>query len=1537
MPRRLSWALNASVALALLLAALVPARLPAAARLPVGSNAAVVARPAVTGMRPATHVAVEESRAPLGAPPVLRPVDPKQPLASLYVDPADICGGNIPCYTTIQAAVNAANAGDTVNVGPGTYRENVIVTKPLTLAGTNQRNTVVQPAISDPNCGGGGGGSLCPGASNIFLVQADDVTIHDFTLDGDNPTLNGGIPVGGANVDARNGIITNHLMGTYNNLQVFNTTVRNVFLRGMYASSGGSFNFHDNTVINVQGNQASIAIFNFGGAGAMTNNSVALANDAISANHSRGTQFLNNTVQNSLSGVHTDNAGDSGGSVADLIQGNRIPNCSTDGYGIFVYVPYIAPTVRGNTITGCAVGLAAFGQGAAVTTLFDQNAINGINLANSTGMYVTTDQLGFGYQNSTVLLTCNTITRNDVGLYMEQPGGAVANATLHQNNIYGNITYGVQNATTTTIDATNNWWGAASGPQHASNPGGTGDPVSDFVTFTPFLTSVAPCAAPLTTTVVVQPSDLEGWSSYDENTANHAFVNGSALPPYGTGSYQMTTGSGTGTNAGGKNYFATDAYSNTLLTSITTLLYSTYVDTTSTALASVDIVIDLQVDVDGNGTRDTAFVFEPTNSPDQHTITKGVWQTWNARQGKWRVTNAVCGQVPNTYLPLDTFLAGCPNAKMVHWYSRADGYATGLGAGQASGGSWANFIGYTDGFTIGFAANTTAYDFELSNPTAAEVRDLAAVPTGPTGVTVQWTSASEAAHLGYNVLRADSKAGAFHRVNAALIVGDAPLGGGTHRFSDPTGSTSSFYKIQAVDTANGTQDSAAFAVGATLPPVVAAPNKAAQAAEAAAFAAVNRVSPVRNKALALTTTPYKLTVTADGIARVTYEQLAAAGVPLAGVVADRLTLTSGPAGSRVVVPLALHVADPATFAPGDSFDFIAQAAPSPYGDSRAYFLSQGSSPGLHMGSIGVAGGVIGLGSPTGFSSTVHSEENTEYWQYDANMGAPQPEGPWYWTDTYFHPDTTATVQAPNYAGGAATMVVHLQAITSDDRVPADHHLQLRLNGTLVGDRLWQGLAVQDITLSLPAGLLQAGANTLALHTVADTGAAQDSVVLASVDTTYNRAYQAAGDSLRFTPSSSSNRRMIGVAVGGFSSPDVALYDVTNPAAPRAVPVTVNGSGSNYSLLAQVPRGDVKTLLAAAGPSLVPVTVSGPVAAGDLHSGNAAYVIVAYDSMISAAQTLAAQEQAEGLTTTIVPVSAIYDQFGAGVPDAAAIHAFFVATQSWATVPQYAVLLGSASYDSHGYTQSGAPDLVPTSYVVTYYMGRTASDAALGAGNLALGRLPARTPDEAAALVAKLGAYRTSSHTWGTQASLVADSGDDGPTFEGASETLAGTLGSTTVERLYASQLGSGTSAAILNSLNAGRALLNYYGHGSYQFWSGSNFFNLNSVNSLTNTGHETFITALTCQSGDFDWAPGTNLLTAALLKAQGGAIGALGATAASTPAGQEQLNEAVYQSLLSGARLGDALRAGAAATSDPDVRAQFVLLGDPALRLDLGH
>jgi hypothetical protein len=397
-------------------------------------------------------------------------------------------------FNSIQSAINAAQPGATITIGPGSYYENLLVDKAVTLKGAGVK-TVIYPATSKPVCGGG---SLCGGeASNIILVQADNVTITNVWLRGDNPNLTSGVIVGGEDIDARNGIITNHALGTYNGLTVSKVKVTGVYLRGIYASSGGTFNINHNTVENVQAEEASVAIFDFGGSGVMAYNKVSNANDAISANWSTGTQFLNNTVSKSGSGVHTDNNGGFGGS-ADVIKSNLVRECKTNGYGIFVFVPYVSATVESNRISGCSVGLAAYGSanpGQGPT--FAKNLANGTgasttNNAGTFGAYLTTDQVGYGYGDLTATLSGNSFSHFNTGLFVTQttptegqPTGGQATVTASANNSFSANGTGAVGDTGTTVNAQNDWWGCSKGP----NGGGMCNTATGTVQFTPWLTT----------------------------------------------------------------------------------------------------------------------------------------------------------------------------------------------------------------------------------------------------------------------------------------------------------------------------------------------------------------------------------------------------------------------------------------------------------------------------------------------------------------------------------------------------------------------------------------------------------------------------------------------------------------------------------------------------------------------------------------------------------------------------------------------------------------------------------------------------------------------------------------------------------------------------------------------------------------------------------------------------------------------------------------------------------------------------------------
>lgn len=141
--------------------------------------------------------------------------------ATLYVDDDGLCESNSPCYTTIQAAINAASDYDTIFVYPGTYDPVVEVTPPcwgghyyaqgivvwktgliIHAVDPDPANTVIESTFpgwmdwwriqiltggsygTPPNCfpitgGYNPGTSAAPSA---IMIVKDDVTIEGFTI-----------------------------------------------------------------------------------------------------------------------------------------------------------------------------------------------------------------------------------------------------------------------------------------------------------------------------------------------------------------------------------------------------------------------------------------------------------------------------------------------------------------------------------------------------------------------------------------------------------------------------------------------------------------------------------------------------------------------------------------------------------------------------------------------------------------------------------------------------------------------------------------------------------------------------------------------------------------------------------------------------------------------------------------------------------------------------------------------------------------------------------------------------------------------------------------------------------------------------------------------------------------------------------------------------------------------------------------------------------------------------------------------------------
>ncbi len=169
-------------------------------------------------------------------------------------------------FQTIQAALNAASSGDTVEVMSGTYNEHLTINKTLTLLGENRETTVIDAGGVDPG--------------SIIIVSANDVTIGGLTI---QHARSGGnaIWVDGYNrTIISNNIITNNGDGIRILHSYGNTIENNLIENNPYTSLGFDWT-HGNAIFN---NTISNNYIGIGAGGGDPSYDNIFANNTISGN-----------------------------------------------------------------------------------------------------------------------------------------------------------------------------------------------------------------------------------------------------------------------------------------------------------------------------------------------------------------------------------------------------------------------------------------------------------------------------------------------------------------------------------------------------------------------------------------------------------------------------------------------------------------------------------------------------------------------------------------------------------------------------------------------------------------------------------------------------------------------------------------------------------------------------------------------------------------------------------------------------------------------------------------------------------------------------------------------------------------------------------------------------------------------------------------------------------------------------------------------------------------------------------------------------
>ena len=310
-------------------------------------------RPLFRGMRSLSRNTTQPAR-------IYRPLfesleDRMVPSAVLLVDDDHAQAPNAQ-YTSISAAVAAAQPGDTIRVYSGTYHESVTVPKTLTF----QAVAKAGPVVVDPGALGSG-----------FNIQANDVRILGFTVQDaiGNPGINLSRTVSGADIE--HNVLQDNTFGVYLNSNGTDRTVirDNRFLHNNAAgAASGNGIYSDQGVTNARivdnfftGQQNAAMIFVGNGTATQAQSDLTIRGNTLDhdapiilVNASNSTISDNLSIASAGSGIFF------GGGVHDVVVSHNTLrdgaftgiNLRMDSANYPVSTPDTKNVIRDNVITG---------------------------------------------------------------------------------------------------------------------------------------------------------------------------------------------------------------------------------------------------------------------------------------------------------------------------------------------------------------------------------------------------------------------------------------------------------------------------------------------------------------------------------------------------------------------------------------------------------------------------------------------------------------------------------------------------------------------------------------------------------------------------------------------------------------------------------------------------------------------------------------------------------------------------------------------------------------------------------------------------------------------------------------------------------------------------------------------------------------------------------------------------------------------------------------------------------------------------------
>jgi YVTN family beta-propeller protein len=633
--------------------------------------------------------------------------------------------------------------------------------------------------------------------------------------------------------------------------------------------------------------------------------------------------------------------------------------------------------------------------------------------------------------------------------------------------------------------------------------------------------------------------------------------------------------------------------------------------------------------------------------------------------------------------------------------------------------------------------------------------------------------------------------------------------------------------------------------------------------------------------------------------------------------------------SRQGGAVAFHVGpDSERFARGSWLYFLSEgASQTPYANEAVYELELADESGITM--------PVASASPAGSSQSVYlhlleREENRFFATQLATANL------WVWDSMLVGVTKSFPFEVSALAPSSEPVTLELilqGAATTQDAV--EHHARVSINGQVVAEPSWSSTTPERLSLQFSPALLHDGTNQLAVQ---NANSFFSTVMLDRFSVSYARLASAQAGSLEGVWPHSGAAEVTGLGLTPI------LLELT-----QATPTWL--SGAQCSPASCRFRAEAGARYLALAPEAVLRPSVRPALPSRLRSSQNRYdyLVVGPKALLAAAEPLLELRRSQGLEALAVSTEDVFAEFGFGEPSPQALRDFLsYAHHHWSSPsPRYVLLLGDGSHDYRDYLKTGAGNPVLPLLVKTTYTW-TASDPAYASVNgedalpdIAIGRLPASTPEEATAMVDKILAHESAGWTLDGAAVLVSDNPDRAGDFDADAQDIASSLLAGNQPTLISlAQLGTeATRSAILDAFDQGPALVSYLGHGSFSLWAHESIFSSSQIPSLAPQARQPLVLTMNCLNGYFQYPQGDSLAEE-LVKAQDkGAVAAFSPTGLSLNDPAHLFHRALLQELLHSNhhRIGDAILAAQAAYADtgasPELLAIYHLFGDPALRI----